>query len=929
MAITAETRTDLIEIVVGMFGAAPGASVLAELTTSIEAGTSLRDLTITLANSTVFKAAYPNFLTNEEFATNFLTSILGSNVSQEVMDEAVAIAVTELNGGMSRGDLVWLVIDFMDTIAEDDANLGTAATAFNNKVEVAEYYSVTLNLSASTLDDLEAVIENVDETDASVTSAKAVADGTKTAGETFTLTKSVDNIVGTTGDDTINGAEDTVTGLDKIDGGAGEDTLVVNDVTGTAAAGANFGAVSSVKNVESLVLTSVEELRGGALDVSAWTGLESATVALQSIDAAQTITAGATTDVTLSGNVDTAADITVSGGHAVDISIKDVVDNSGKTITVTGGSGTGSASVTQTTATGSEAFMAAVKIDDKDAATDTKLGTLASATINGLHGGTAAINSDALTELTVANSSKGITIDNDTAKHSLDLSLNNVTGGTIADVVATTVNVETTGKKSTGVTLSNTLATALNISGDQSLSAALGTQATGLTITSTSTGGVTITSALDTDVTYTGSDAADAITLGATTKTITTGGGDDKVTLSAGVTALGTGGSIDAGDGSADTLAFADADDAGTASAGATFQAKIAGFEVVELAGAAGAGVTVDLDNLDDLSAVKFSADVAQAVGITNMTTGGSLTVTNNQTGATTVTIKDAATNTADTFNIAIAGSAAVAANSVTVNNTETVNISTDDTATTTTSIEHTLTLVADKVASIVVSGDAGLTLTNTNTTVTSFDASGVTDGDVTWTTGALAKDATITGSSTEINTFDTSASSKKMTITTGAAADSITTGAGADTINAGAGDDTIIIGTGLDMITGGDGKDTFDFNGIATNGNTYAEIQDFATGDKLDFVGISDAAIADVTNIGAAITLAGTAVFQDYLDAAAAGDGSAAGLVNWFQFGGDTYIVVDNEAAATFQNAGDHVLKLTGAIDLSGADIATEILTL
>ena len=96
MAITAETRTDIIEIVVGMFDAAPGASVLAELTASVDAGTSLRDLTVALANSTVFQAAYPNFLTNEEFATNFLTSILGGNVTQEIMDEAVAIAETLL-----------------------------------------------------------------------------------------------------------------------------------------------------------------------------------------------------------------------------------------------------------------------------------------------------------------------------------------------------------------------------------------------------------------------------------------------------------------------------------------------------------------------------------------------------------------------------------------------------------------------------------------------------------------------------------------------------------------------------------------------------------------------------------------------------------------------------------------------------------------
>ena len=60
--------------------------------------------------------------------------------------------------------------------------------------------------------------------------------------------------------------------------------------------------------------------------------------------------------------------------------------------------------------------------------------------------------------------------------------------------------------------------------------------------------------------------------------------------------------------------------------------------------------------------------------------------------------------------------------------NTETVNISALDSDTTTSDAVHTLTLQATKATSVVVTGDAGLNMTNTgNTKITSFDASAVT----------------------------------------------------------------------------------------------------------------------------------------------------------------------------------------------------------
>lgn len=927
MAITAETRTDIIEIVVGMFDAAPGASVLAELTASVDAGTSLRDLTVALANSTVFQAAYPNFLTNEEFATNFLTSILGGNVTQEIMDEAVAIAVTELNGGMSRADLVWLVIDFMDTIAEDDENLGTAAAEFNNKVEVAEYYSVDLNLSASTLEELENVIGNVDATDASVTSAKAVADGTSTEGQTFNLTTGVDTILGTKNDDTINATDSTLTGLDSIDGGEGVDTLNIQDVTGNTA---DISVLSSLTNIEKITLVSTKGVAGGSVDFSSFSGLTNATVsAVNAGGAAQTVTAAGTTDVVVSNAKSGGAKTTVTGGNDVTVTAATGAGNDVDIINTTATAGLESATVT-----GGHAIV----ITDNNAKAD----TLTSASVTSADG-SIAVNSDALTTLSLAKTAINATVTAKAGTRELAVGLNEVTGGTVQDNTATTVNVNATTKASSGVTLTANAATSVNLdatgakltladvnlnkaktltySGDSAITVSATTDVGAVTtITGSGTGGLTVTPALATGVTVTGSDGADAFTIAAHTKAVSLGAGDDKITMSA---ALGSGGSVTGGDGT-DTVVV---------NAASFSLAGVTGFETLGLGGAATGAY-----DANGFTALTHGA-LTGAVTYNKVAGGSDLTITATTGFGATYNLLDA-TGTGDSLDLTITGAAAITANTLTADAIETINIAVDDTNTTLADINHVLTLAAtDDYTTINVSGDAGLTLTHTGTSLTTFDASGTTNADsaVSLTTGALTAAATLTGgaggdtliasAATKSVTLNgnggddtlTAASAKDNTVNGGDGDDTITTGTGADTIDGGAGDDTITSSTGLDMITGGEGADTINV-AVPTNGNSYAEITDFTLGtDDIVFTGTNGAETFTAT----AITLAGTAVFQDYLDAATSGDGSTNSAVSWFQFAGDTYVVADNSAGVTFANGADHVVKLTGAVSLATATIA------
>lgn len=70
-------------------------------------------------------------------------------------------------------------------------------------------------------------------------------------GQSFALTAGVDTLTGSTGDDTFTGSASTLTSLDSINGGAGTDTLIVQDPAASLAGGLASG----------VTLTSIEKVQ--------------------------------------------------------------------------------------------------------------------------------------------------------------------------------------------------------------------------------------------------------------------------------------------------------------------------------------------------------------------------------------------------------------------------------------------------------------------------------------------------------------------------------------------------------------------------------------------------------------------------------------------------------------------------------------------
>jgi len=204
---------------------------------------------------------------------------------------------------------------------------------------------------------------------------------------------------------------------------------------------------------------------------------------------------------------------------------------------------------------------------------------------------------------------------------------------------------------------------------------------------------------------------------------------------------------------------------------------------------------------------------------------------------------------------------------SVTAAGVETITISMVDAGITETSGDveteatlETLTLVATSTKSLTVSGNNGLTLTNTgNTKITTFDASGVVGN----TTNDTAANLAVTFVSA--NTTATAT----VSITGGDGNDTLTGAAAKDTIVGGAGADVISGSTGQDTLTGGAGADQFVFNAGDSYYDAFDTITDLQTIDSIVYGSATIALAAKVTGTSsaAAISTAGVVTFTTIQD--------------------------------------------------------------
>jgi S-layer protein len=603
-----------------------------------------------------------------------------------------------------------------------------------------------------------------------------------------------------------------------------------------------------------------------------------------------------------------------------------------------GGTGTNpsvvetTAGVTAVTAAGRGAITGGAVTVQKDGGGNAAAVT--SVTLSGYANST--VSADGLTSLSLSNSNSSLTVNNATAGTlgltlaALGTSTTSPVAGPAAVVLPAykTLNV-TTATANSSVNVTAAAVETLTVAGTNAFNSTGSTLSALKTVTvsgsagltlaapgtleslnaSGTTGNLTVTAFDATKATYTGGAGTDTLTLGSTTvtKAVSMGAGNDRVNLAASTTAITA--AVQGGDGT-DTVNVLLAD-AVTFAGGAQFLGNVTGFEVLGINGHTGAQ-TLDISKLGAYNSVNVLSIPAAAATTTldGFTSGGTLTVSNTQTAhASTIEVKAGTawdTPTTDTFTVSLSNSSAnVAGVAVTVAKVETLNLVAADADTSAATGSgrqtHTGTITAADATSMTITGDANLALTLTGST----------------------KLATINGSAMTGSLTVTSTSTVDVTITGGAGADALTaaTGSVAHTLIGGAGADTLTANAGLSVLTGGAGFDTFVIAVPSTNVNTYSTITDATKGDYIRF---TDTAGAE-TFSQSKITLAGTAVFQDFANAAIATN-TVQGGIAWFQFGGDTFIVQEagNNTANVFTNGTDLIVRLTGLVDLSLASFDT-----
>ncbi len=556
-------------------------------------------------------------------------------------------------------------------------------------------------------------------------------------------------------------------------------------------------------------------------------------------------------------------------------------------------------------------------------------------TVGGVFGTGAFITGNGLTTLNVQSSGAANAIS----------ALATGTGSAISTLNLVANQALTIGPTVNAIGANNSLAT-INVSGVAAVNIAqindsvTGAGATGIaTFTSTNTAGVTATfnarvagGAAAAQTILTAAGAADNLTINgafAGTSTVNLGGGTattgDSITFTG---TIGAGAQINGGGNATIGTTQAQFQQiSGTAAAGnftVAQRGNITGFSTVSITDALLNGATYDVNtigaqNFRTIGVTTAGPTFNPATGL--FSDGATLNAANNSivtlvgsnggaaaagiqlnTGGLNVQLAGAATGTADVLNLVYAnqGTSAAANNTtsqIATTGIETVNVTATRGATASATSQLTLSLSDAVLRNLTIAGNENIVFsTNVTQAAGPYQAYAQLQSVVSTSTGATNID---------VSTINTTNGASQLTLTTGA------------------GVDTLLV-RDFTRITAGAGADLVRV-AVTTNGNSYSSFLDATAGDRISFnngvgnvVGV-DNTTTTFTAAPAKIVLNPTATYQDYLDAAT-GTGVTLGQISAFDFGGNTFLVLNASAAVTYQNGVDSVIQLVGTHTLGTA---------
>jgi len=785
MAITAETRTDIIDLVVAALDVAPGTTLLNELVTLVDGGGTLADVAANLTARADYKAKYPTFQTSTEWATEWMGNLI-PEASAATMAEAISIAEGMINAGSSQASIIMEAATFLTTTSTTDETWGTLAAGFQNNSSVAAYYTVTTENSAIGTDEL----SGVDSTEASVTAAKTAIDTVVVPGTATALTTGLDNLTGGAGNDTFTSDDTsastttTFTTGDSISGGLGTDRLTVAITTGATSPSALVATtgveeLSIFNNGGNHVLQG--DLMDGLSDIFVTSG--QGTITVDQLNSTPNLHLTSTNvDATLSATAATTAGtadaITIASNGVASTAAVTATFNGIETINLAGsGAATGSATTALTVAstsletvnvTGSTNMYVVADLTGADNAGE--VATFDASAATGSIDATLTAGGSTEMAVTMGSGNDTITLGGMDKDYTVD-------GGDGTDTIETSAAAYST------ATASASLA---------------GTGVTNVEVLGITAGGSADLRAFPNN-TFTSLAAAGSATFTGLPSTAAT------------LTTIATGSlSIDrATDGSTDTATI----NLLPVTAGTFASVNVSDEETVTLSNssiAAGSNVITTLTGTD----------------LTSLTITGNrdLTVTNAITGTALATL-DASGLTGQGVALSISAANSTAAMTVTAGAGSEASLG--DTMNTITTGTGADTITGGAYKDVIVSGNGNDSVTagaGDDTVTTTFGNDYVDGGDGNDTITDSVGNDTLIG---------------------GAGNDTIDGAAGADSIDGGAGNDKIYITTlsASDTVGGGDGTDTLSANSISTTIVT-ADFVDLTESSALNMTGVETAYI-------------------------------------------------------------------------------------
>ena len=160
MAATAN-QTTILNLIAGMFDAAPGATFLAEFEAALASAGSINGLAAILGETATFEGLYAAAATNTAFATSFIDNLVGNEADAAAKAWAVSWVEAQLNAGASRTDVMVTVITELAAIDPADVTWGNAQKALANQVAASEVYSIDDASSSTDLATLQAITADV------------------------------------------------------------------------------------------------------------------------------------------------------------------------------------------------------------------------------------------------------------------------------------------------------------------------------------------------------------------------------------------------------------------------------------------------------------------------------------------------------------------------------------------------------------------------------------------------------------------------------------------------------------------------------------------------------------------------------------------------------------------------------------------------